>query len=292
MRRYYGQGGYRGRKGGGWLGGGWRWREAERNEPYRFGVDPQPQDWRPRSGRIRQRQAPGGHGYDQPRMVQLPEAPRNASPVPSLTSIHAVQGRGDYGDSSYPGNCGGYLIKDVLRYFQPRNVLDPMTGSGTCYDVCMDLGIPCMSTDLHTGADASESTDHGGLFDFVWLHPPYWRQKVYSDDPRDLSTAKTLDDFLAGYTKVIANCSAVLQPHGRMAILMGDYHDKEVGFVPLVYHTKRICFELGLVQVCTDIVRFSYGASSSHKEYRTSFIPGLHDILAIFGWSQEGNRWG
>jgi hypothetical protein len=35
-------------------------------------------------------------------------------------------------------------------------------------------------------------------------------------------------------------------------------------------------------QVCTDIIRFSHGASSARKRYRSSFIPGLHDVCAIF----------
>jgi hypothetical protein len=38
----------------------------------------------------------------------------------------------------------------------------------------------------------------------------------------------------------------------------------------------------GLKQHCTDIIRFSHGASSSKKVYRSSFIPGLHDVCMIF----------
>jgi hypothetical protein len=52
--------------------------------------------------------------------------------------------------------------------------------------------------------------------------------------------------------------------------------------VPLVYHTKRLAFEAGLKQHCTDIIRFSHGNSSSKKAYRSSFIPGLHDTCMIF----------
>jgi hypothetical protein len=66
-----------------------------------------------------------------------------------------------------------------------------------------------------------------------------------------------------------------------MAILMGDYSDREEGFVPLVYFTKHLCFLHGLRQPCTDIIRFSYGARSSRKEYGSSFIPGLHDVVTI-----------
>jgi hypothetical protein len=73
-----------------------------------------------------------------------------------------------------------------------------------------------------------------------------------------------------------------LRPAGKLAVLMGDYTDREAGFVPLVYHTKRLAFHAGLKQTCTDIIRFSHGNSSSHKVYRSSFIPGLHDVCMIF----------
>jgi hypothetical protein len=66
------------------------------------------------------------------RYIELPAAPRTGSPIPGLTSIHAARQRGPYGDARYRGNCGGYLMRDLLQYYQPRRVLDPMTGSGTC----------------------------------------------------------------------------------------------------------------------------------------------------------------
>ena len=61
----------------------------------------------------------------------LPTAPRNGSPVPWLTSLYHKAYAGPYGNRSYPGNCSGELIKDLLKYFRPQRVLDPMTGSGT-----------------------------------------------------------------------------------------------------------------------------------------------------------------
>lgn len=67
-----------------------------------------------------------------------------------------------------------------------------------------------------------------------------------------------------------------------MAVLMGDYSDRVDGFVPLTFHTKRLAFECGLTQHSTDIIRFSHGASSGKKVYRSSFIPGLHDVCMIF----------
>jgi SAM-dependent methyltransferase len=226
----------------------------------------------------------------EPIFVRLPRVPVNASPVPTLTSLYHFDRAGEYGDRGYPGNCGGNLIKDLLRYFKPRKLFDPMTGSGTCSDVCHELAIECVSSDIHQGIDACDPNLFFGetrrfeqrSFDFVWLHPPYWRQKIYSDDPRDLSRTPTLGAFLGRSALLLAHCGYVLKPGGIMAVLMGDYQDREAGFVPLTYHTKRIAFECGLKQRCTDIIRFSHGASSSRKVYRSSFIPGLHDVCMIF----------
>ena len=218
-----------------------------------------------------------------PVYARLPLIPVNASPVPHLTSLYHFHRAGEYGDRSYPGNCGGNLIKDLLRYFRPHSVFDPMTGSGTCRDVCDELGVCCWSSDLHEDWDACDSTRFPrGCFEFAWIHPPYWRQKLYTADSRDLSRTPTLEAFLERYRLLVENCAGALTPGGKLAVLMGDYCDREAGFVPLVYHTKQLAFQAGLRQHCTDIIRFSHGASSGKKVYRSSFIPGLHDVCMIF----------
>ncbi len=219
--------------------------------------------------------------------VKLPAAPRTTSPVPHLTSLYHFSRAGEYGQRSYPGNCGGNLIKDLLTFYGPATVFDPMTGSGTCRDVCRELAIPCFSADLKTGFDATDPAAYGQFsetpgFDFIWAHPPYWRQKVYSDCPDDLSCTSSLEEFLKRYGVFIEECARVLAPGGKFAILMGDYSDRTAGFVPLTYYTKQLAFEAGLRQASTDIIRFSHGASSSRKTYRSSFIPGLHDVCMVF----------
>jgi hypothetical protein len=219
----------------------------------------------------------------QPRYAKLPLAPVNASPVPHLTSLYHFSKAGEYGDRSYPGNCGGNLIADLLRFFKPAGVFDPMTGSGTCRDVCREMSVYCYSSDLLGGVDACDASQFPReCFDFAWIHPPYWRQKLYTQDPRDLSRTTTLAAFLERYQLLIANCAGSLAPGGKLAILMGDYNDRQAGFIPLTWHTKRLAFDLGLRQCCTDIIRFSHGASSSSKVYRSSFIPGLHDVCMVF----------
>jgi SAM-dependent methyltransferase len=222
---------------------------------------------------------------EQPVYARLPRAPRYASPVPQLTSLYHNAEAGPYGDRGYPGNCSGNLIRDLLLFFKPDGlILDPMAGSGTCGDVCRELGVPCMSWDIHQGIDACDPAGFGpeASFAFIWSHPAYWRQKLYADDPRDLSRAPTLERFLQRYEQFIRNCAHALKPGGKLVILMGDYSDREAGFVPLTYHSKRLAFAAGLKQHCTDIIRWSHGASSSRKVYRSSFIPGLHDVCMIF----------
>jgi hypothetical protein len=220
-----------------------------------------------------------------PVYARLPLAPMNASPVPHLTSLYHFHRAGEYGDRKWPGNCGGNLIRDLLQYFSPVGLaFDPMAGSGTAGDVCHELGIPCLAFDIHEGFDACDPKEFpvSPMFDFIWAHPPYWRQKLYADDPRDLSRSPTLEHFLRRYGQFIRNCARALAAGGKLAILMGDYFDREAGYVPLVYYTKRLAFEAGLRQHCTDIIRFSHGASSSKKVYRSCFIPGLHDVCTIF----------
>ena len=221
---------------------------------------------------------------EQPVYARLPRAPRTGSPVPHLTSLYHFDRAGEYGSRTWPGNCGGQLIRDLLTYFGPSTVCDPMSGSGTAADVCRELAIPCTAWDIHQGFDACDPQGFPSAtaFDFIWAHPPYWRMKLYADDPRDLSRTRTLDDFLLRYGTFLHNCHDGLNPGGKLAVLMGDYHDRDAGQVPLVYHTKRLAFAAGLRQHCTDIIRFSHGASSSKKSYRSSFIPGLHDVCMIF----------
>ena len=221
----------------------------------------------------------------QPVYARLPRAPITGSRVPHLTSLYHFHRTGEYGDRKWPGNCGGNLIKDLLNYFQPEGlVFDPMSGSGTAREVCEELGIPCIAWDIHQGLDACDPRDFPAAetFDFIWVHPPYWRQKLYADDPRDLSRSPTLEHFNRRYGQFIRNCKAALKRGGKLAVLMGDYSDREAGYMPLIYHTKRLAFDAGLRQHCTDIIRFSHGASSGKKVYRSSFIPGLHDVCMIF----------
>lgn len=227
----------------------------------------------------RERNAPA----DRLRYVELPVAPVTASPVPELTSIHSARNRGPYGSRHYRGNCGGYLIRDLLRYFQPKRVLDPMVGSGTCRDVCRELGIACHTMDIRRGQDATDPASfvEQPPVDFVWMHPPYWRMIRYNDDARCLSKAPTLDAFLDRMQLVLRNCNAVLSENGKIAVLIGGYCDGGL-YQPLPHLIVERAMRESMWLACTEIIRLQHGNTSSKKAYRSSFIPGLHDMCLIF----------
>jgi hypothetical protein len=226
---------------------------------------------------------PEGNGGEELQYVPLPKAPRTTSPV-ALTSIHATPGRGDYGDPAYRGNCSGLLIRDLLRFFQPKRVLDPMAGGGTCGDVCYELGIECESMDLTAGFDATDAGAYAGLgkFDFVWLHPPYWRMIQWSNDPRCLANAPTLGEFFRRLDAILRNCRNVLEQNGHLALLIGDLR-YQGNYQALPFRAHLHAEINGFELAAPEIIRFSHGTTSAKRtEYRFSFIPRLHDVCLVF----------
>ena len=137
-----------------------------------------------------------------------PRSPR--SPVPHLTSLYHFDRAGEYGDRKWPGNCGGNLIKDLLKYFRPSGIVfDPMSGSGTCRDVCEELGIPCFAWDIHQGFDACDPNGFPPAETFdVHLGPSALLadEAVRRRSPRPVPRP-TLDDFLRRYGQFIRNCA-------------------------------------------------------------------------------------
>ncbi len=65
-----------------------------------------------------------------------------------------------------------------------------------------------------------------GEFDFLWTCPPYFDLEVYSDDPRDLSTAKTYEQFRDAMTLILARCGKLMKPNSFAGIVIGDIRDE------------------------------------------------------------------
>jgi hypothetical protein len=220
---------------------------------------------------------------EETQQVALPEAPKTASPVPQLTSVHATPGRGPYGDARYRGNCSGLLVRDLLLFYKPRRVLDPMEGGGTCRDVCRELGIAYEGRDLRAGFDATapQMFQALGQFDFIWMHPPYWQMVRYNDgDSRCLANTSTVNEFIERLRLVLCNCAQVLTPRGKLALLIGD-GKHEGRYLGLPFRVMSAAAMEGYWLAAPEIIRFGYGATSAKRSYSGAFIPRVHDVCLV-----------
>lgn len=188
-----------------------------------------------------------------------------------------------YGNNKYRGNCSGLLIKDLLEFYKPKKVFDPMTGSGTTKDVCKELGIENLCLDLNPawgGFDALND-EIPESSDFIFWHPPYHDIIKYSGnmygqpDVRDLSRCKTYAEFIKKLDKVQAKLLTSLRKNGRIAILVGDIKKKS-----LLFSMQRDMSWFGAPEQI--ILKLQNNCWSDNQNYNGKFIPIKHEYLLIF----------
>jgi len=139
-----------------------------------------------------------------------------------LISVVHYPIRGPYGDRTFRGNTSGLLVKDLLEFYRPSRVVDPMEGSGTTGDVCKELGISYTGLDLLRGNDLLDPHINQELrADFIFWHPPYWNIVEYSKDIRDLSTEKRYENYLVKLLQCYRKLADYLEWKGHLAILIG-----------------------------------------------------------------------
>jgi len=196
-----------------------------------------------------------------------------------LTSLLRYPDRGPWGQSRYFGNCTGYLLVDLLDYFQPQSVFDPMEGSGTTREVCFDFNLTCEGRDLQSGFDLLSSPLPDRLFDLIFWHPPYWPGHRYTDHPNDFSRAKTEEDFLCRMKMGFERLASLMTPTGHLVLLIGDGRKNGV-FYPM--HSNFIHFDLLPLEAVL-IKAGDHERRARHFQYGpTPFIPTLHEYVLIF----------
>ena len=149
-----------------------------------------------------------------------------------MHSILSYPNRGPWGKSSYPGNCSGFVIRDLIQHFKATHVADPCEGSGTTKDVCAELHLPYWGSDLRKGFDLAELPVMAAAPftpDLIILHPPYFKIVRYSGHvwgdaphPRDLSHEEDWGEYLRRLHRMVGNCVGSLAPGGRLALIIGD----------------------------------------------------------------------
>lgn len=197
----------------------------------------------------------------------------------TLTSLLRYPDRGPWGQSRYFGNCPGYLLVDLLDYFKPQSVFDPMEGSGTTREVCFDFHVEYEGRDLRMGFDLLSSPLPDRTFDLIFWHPPYWPGHQYSDHPNDFSQATNGKDFLQRMQEGFQRLMTRLAPRGHIVMLIGDGRKNGV-----FYSIHSAILQWGLLPVEAVLIKSGdHERRARHFQYGpTRFIPTLHEYVLIF----------
>lgn len=205
-----------------------------------------------------------------------------------LTSVASYFARGKYGNTTWRGNCSGLLLRDLLLYFKPSFVIDPMAGSGTMGDVCRELKIPHMLLDLNPkfGGFNALRDELPRSADFVFCHPPYFvfpgsSMPQYSGvmwgtrpNPDDGSHIQDPAAFTRWFNRVQANLYQGLRKGGRVCYLIGDSRSK--GRYYSMFKEMDLYGELENV-----IIKRQFNCVSDSTAYSGRFIPIEHEYVVI-----------
>jgi len=188
----------------------------------------------------------------------------------SLWILHKRDNSGSH-NAKYWGNFIPQIPNQFLRRYTKQNewVLDPFLGSGTTLIECKRLGrngigiellpdvIELANNNISSeynkfniqteiiNADSTKLNFKDELkklnissVQFLILHPPYWDIIKFSENPNDLSNAKSITDFLILLGNVIDNTYDILENNRYMALIIGDkYSNGE--WIPLGFYSMN-----------------------------------------------------
>ena len=171
------------------------------------------------------------------------------------------------------------MLLDLIDYFKPTSVFDPMEGSGTSREVCADLQVDYEGRDLNTGFDLLSSPLPDRQFDLVFCHPPYWPGFRYSHHPNDFSSAKNPTEFLERLRTGFDRLRPLVPERGHVVIMIGDGRKNGV-FYPI--HSEIIGW--GLMPLTAVLIKDGdHPRQAQHFRYGPAkFIPTLHEYVLIF----------
>jgi len=199
-----------------------------------------------------------------------------------LKSVVNYPQRGPWGDAKFPGNTSGYLLVDLIDYYQPKSILDPMEGSGTTGDVAFDMGdIPYTGLDLLSGFDLV-ADEPEGEYDLIFWHPPYHDAIDYDiPHPNNLSRCPSLVDYLDKMKLCMTKLLNHLAAKGHLCILCSD--PRKDGIIQPI-HSAIINFNLATLDAA--LVKLLEGRSRYFDYGNAPFIPIVHEYVLIFSTSK------
>ncbi|MCX6789819.1 MAG: DNA methyltransferase [Candidatus Gribaldobacteria bacterium] len=238
-------------------------------------------------------------------------------------SLWIIQERDKSGkhDGFYHGNFVPQIPRQlILRYTKKDDVVfDPFIGSGTTAYEAESLGRHSIGIDIQpeliehikSKVDnknyfaeliAGDSADQETFSDITEilnkrkrintqlaiLHPPYADIIKFSNYEKDLSNAKSLKEFLNGFSLVLKNTISILEKGRYLAIVIGDKYTAGQ-WIPLGFYCMNEAQKLGLTLKSIIIKNMAGNRAKQNKEaiwkYRalsSDYYIFKHEYILIF----------
>lgn len=224
-------------------------------------------------------------------------------------------------DGFYHGNFVPQIPRQLIQRYTKEGdvVLDPFVGSGTTAYEAENLGRHFVGVDIQPSliGHIKNKVDNVEYFSELFaddcsgetvlssvnsalnrhnkqkvqlaiLHPPYANILKFSDDPRDLSNSKSIDEFLMMFSKVIHNTLQVLEEGRYLAIVIGDKYTQGQ-WVPLGFYCMNEAQKLGLTLKSIIIKNMEGNRAKQNKDaiwkYRaltSDYYIFKHEYILIF----------
>ncbi|MEW5768543.1 MAG: DNA methyltransferase [bacterium] len=120
------------------------------------------------------------------------------------------------------------------------------------------------------------------------MHPPYFDIIKFSDDPRDLSNACSVESFLKLMNKIVGNASSVLDRGRYFALVIGDKYSKGE-WIPLGFLTMNEIMKRGFSLKSVIVKNFEETTGKRHQKelwrYRAlvgGFYIFKHEYIFLF----------
>jgi len=223
--------------------------------------------------------------------------------------------------ADYWGNFIPQIPNQIIKRYTKKGdwILDPFAGCGTTLIESQRLGRNCIGIEINkkicdTANDliTKEPNKHNTInevlqgdstiIDFknilsphkrksvqlLIMHPPYFDIIRFSNNPKDLSNSKSVDDFLEKMKKVVISTHKVLDKGRYFALVIGDKYSKGQ-WIPLGFLTMQEIQKQGFDLKSIIIKNFSQTTAKRNQEelwrYRAlvgGFYIFKHEYIFLF----------